>query len=196
MQWFRRESRRAAIGSTERDNVIQEFGTVYPVPIGLGEDVRSTSIGALNQTLADTMMLRDLYKKHHWQVSGATFYQLHLLFDKHYAEQVELMDALAERVTALGGVPLAAPHDVAEASSIPRPPKGRESVPAQISRLLDAHEKILIESRRAAKEASQNGDEGTNDLFVSDVIRTNEMHVFFLCEHLADGDPHGHEKGA
>jgi starvation-inducible DNA-binding protein len=196
MQWFRRESRRAAIGSTERDNVIQEFGTVYPVPIGLGEDVRSTSIGALNQTLADTMMLRDLYKKHHWQVSGATFYQLHLLFDKHYAEQVELMDALAERVTALGGVPLAAPHDVAEASSIPRPPKGRESVPAQISRLLDAHEKILIESRRAAKDASQNGDDGTNDLFVSDVIRTNEMHVFFLCEHLADGDPHGHQKGA
>ena len=179
-----------------KDNVIQEFGTVYPVPIGLGENVRSTSIGALNQTLADTMVLRDLYKKHHWQVSGATFYQLHLLFDKHYAEQVELMDALAERVTALGGVPLAAPHDVAEASSIPRPPKGRESVPAQISRLLDAHEKILIESRRAGKEASQNGDEGTNDLFVSDVIRTNEMHVFFLCEHLADGDPHGHQKGA
>jgi starvation-inducible DNA-binding protein len=158
--------------------------------------VRSTSIGALNQTLAETMVLRDLYKKHHWQVSGATFYQLHLLFDKHYAEQVELMDALAERVTALGGVPLAAPHDVAEASSIPRPPKRRESVPAQISRLLDAHEKILIESRRAAKEASQNGDEGTNDLFVSDVIRTNEMHVFFLCEHLADGDPHCHQRGA
>ena len=179
-----------------KDNVIQEFGTVYPVPIGLGENVRSTSIGALNQTLADTMVLRYLYKKHHWQVSGATFYQLHLLFDKHYAEQVELMDGLAERVTALGGVALAAPHDVAEASSIPRPPKGRESVPAQISRLLDAHEKILIESRRAAKEASQNGDEGTNDLFVSDVIRTNEMHVFFLCEHLADGDPHGHQKGA
>jgi starvation-inducible DNA-binding protein len=85
---------------------------------------------------------------------------------------------------------------VAEASSISRPPKGRESVPAQISRLLDAHEQILIESRRAAKEASQNGDDGTNDLFVSDVIRTNEMHVFFLCEHLADGDPHRHQKGA
>jgi starvation-inducible DNA-binding protein len=129
-------------------------------------------------------------------VSGATFYQLHLLFDKHYSEQVELMDALAERVTTLGGVPLAAPHDVAETSSIPRPPKGRESVPAQISRLLDAHEQVLIECRKAAKEASQNGDDGTNDLFVSDVIRTNEMHVFFLCEHLADGDPQGHQKGA
>ncbi len=167
-----------------KDEVIQEFGTVYPVPIGIGENVRSASTNALNPLLANTMLLRDLYKKHHWQVSGATFYPLHLLFDKHYNEQVELMDGLAERIVALGGVPLAAPHDVAEASSIARPPKGRESVPAQIT------------PRRAAREASENGDDGTNDLIVSDVIRTNEMHVFFLSEHLAEGDPHGHQKGA
>jgi starvation-inducible DNA-binding protein len=178
-----------------KDEVIQEFGTVYPVPLGLGENVRSASTNALNPLLANTMVLRDLYKKHHWQVSGATFYQLHLLFDKHYTEQVELMDALAERIVALGGVPLAAQHDVAEASSLARPPKGRESVPAQITRLLDAHEQILVQSRRAAREASENRDDGTNDLIVSDVIRTNEMHVFFLSEHLADGDPHGHQKG-
>jgi starvation-inducible DNA-binding protein len=177
-----------------KDEVIQEFGTVYPVPIGLGENVRSASTSALNPLLANTMVLRDLYKKHHWQVSGATFYQLHLLFDKHYNEQVELMDALAERIVALGGVPLAAQYDVAEASTIARPPKGRESVPAQITRLLDAHEQILVQSRKAAREASENGDDGTNDLIVSDVIRTNEMHVFFLSEHLADGDPHGHQK--
>ena len=179
-----------------KDEVIQEYGTVYPVPIGLGENVRSASAAALNQLLANTMALRDLYKKHHWQVSGATFYQLHLLFDKHYDEQVELMDGLAERVVALGGVPLAAPHDVVEASSIARPPKGRESVPAQITRLLDAHEQILVECRKSAREASENGDDGTNDLIVSDVIRTNEMHVFFLSEHLAEGDPHGHQKSA
>jgi starvation-inducible DNA-binding protein len=179
-----------------RDDVIHEFGTVYPVPIGLGENVRSASTNALNQLLADTMALRDLYKKHHWQVAGATFYSLHLLFDKHYTEQVVLMDGLAERISSLGGVPLAAPHDVAEVSTIARPPKGRESVPAQITRLLDAHEQILLQSRRAAKEASDNGDDGTNDLIVSDVIRTNEMHVWFLSEHLADGDPHGHQKSA
>jgi starvation-inducible DNA-binding protein len=179
-----------------KDEVLQEFGTVYPVSIGLGENVRSAGANALNQLLANTMALRDLYKKHHWQVSGATFYQLHLLFDKHYNEQVDLMDGLAERVVALGGVPLAAPHDVVEVSTIARPPKGRESVPAQITRLLDAHEQILIESRRAAREASENGDDGTNDLIVSDVIRANEMHVFFLSEHLAEGDPHGHQKGA
>jgi starvation-inducible DNA-binding protein len=53
-------------------------------------------------SLADTMMLRDLYKKHHWQVAGQTFYQLHLLFDKHYTEQSTLVDALAERIQSLG----------------------------------------------------------------------------------------------
>jgi starvation-inducible DNA-binding protein len=176
-----------------RDDVIQEFGTVYPVPIGLGENVRSASSNALNQLLADTMVLRDLYKKHHWQVAGPTFYSLHLLFDKHYTEQVELMDGLAERISSLGAVPLAAPHDVAEASTLARPPKGREAVPAQIIRMLDAHEQILVQSRTAAKEASENGDEGTNDLIVSEVIRTNEMQVWFLSEHLADGDPLGHQ---
>jgi starvation-inducible DNA-binding protein len=176
-----------------KDEVIQEFGTVYPVPIGLGENVRSASATALNPLLANTMVLRDLYKS----ITGRfrrNLYQLHLL-DKHYNEQVELMDALAERIVALGGVPLAVQHDVVEASSIARPPKGRESVPAQITRLLDAHEQSLVQSRRAAREASENGDDGTNDLIVSDVIRTNEMHVFFLSEHLADGDPHGHQKG-
>src|SRR5438270_11462462 len=156
-----------------KDEVLQEFGTVYPVPIGLAENVRSASANALTRLAANTMLLRALYKKHHWQVSGATFYQLHLLFDKHYNEQVELMDELAECIVALGGVPLAAPHDVAEASSIERPPKGRESVPAQIIRLLDAHEHILLQSRKAAREASENGDDGTNALIGSDVIRTN-----------------------
>src|ERR1700738_2162761 len=131
-----------------KDEVIQECGTVYPVPIGLGETVRSASANALNPLLANTMVLRDLYKKHHWQVSGATFYPLHLLFDKHYDEQVGLMDKVAERIASLGGVPLAAPQDVAEATSLARPPKGRESVPAQLARLLDAHEQIPIRSRR------------------------------------------------
>jgi starvation-inducible DNA-binding protein len=51
----------------------------------------------LNQLLADTITLRELYKKHHWQVAGPTFYQLHLLFDRHAERQDELVDAIAER---------------------------------------------------------------------------------------------------
>ena len=140
----------------------------------------------LNQILADTMTLRDMYKKHHWQVAGPTFYQLHLLFDKHYDEQDELVDTIAERIQLLGGVSIAMAHDVAETTLIPRPPRGREEAPVQISRLLEAHEIILKEVRTVAKQASEAGDDGTNDLLVSQVIRTNELQVWFLAEHLVD----------
>ncbi len=132
------------------------------------------------------MTLRDLYKKCHWQVAGPTFYQLHLLFDKHYGEQNELVDAIAERIQLLGGVSLAMAADVAETTQIERPPRGREEVPVQLSRLIDAHQIIIQQSRPLARRAAELGDDGTNDLVVSDVIRTNELQIWFLSEHLVD----------
>jgi starvation-inducible DNA-binding protein len=165
---------------------IQPYGKITRMPIALDEQVRAQSIENLNQLLADTMTLRDMYKKHHWQVAGHTFYQLHLLFDKHHEEQDELVDAIAERIQLLGGVSLAMAHDVAETTIIPRPPRGREEVPAQISRLLEAHEFILKEARTMAKQATEAGDDGTNDLLVSNVIRTNELQVWFVAEHVVD----------
>jgi starvation-inducible DNA-binding protein len=168
----------------QRAAEIQAFATIAKLPIALGEKVCQASVERLNQILADTMTLRDLYNKHHWQVSGSTFYQLHLLFDKHYEEQAELIDQIAERIQALGGLSYAMAADVAENTRIPRPPKGREEVPVQISRLLTAHEIILQGARASAKKAAEMGDDGTNDLLVSNVIRTNEMQVWFLAEHL------------
>ena len=165
---------------------IQPFGSVIPMKIALGEESRRESVNNLNQLLADTITLRDLYKKHHWQVSGATFYQLHLLFDKHADEQTELVDAVAERIMKLGGLSVAMAADVAEMTLIPRPPKGREEIPTQLSRLLHAHEVILKEARAMARLAAESGDDGTNDLLVSDVIRTNETQVWFVAEHLVD----------
>jgi len=165
---------------------IQPYGTVLRYPIALDEKVRTESTALLNQVLVDTMTLRDLYKKHHWQVSGATFYQLHLLYDKHYGEQAELVDAIAERIQTLGGVSIAMAADVAELTMIPRAPRGREAVPVQISRLLEAHEMVLLQVRRGADKTAQLGDQGTNDLLVSQVLRTNEMQVWFLSEHLVD----------
>ena len=156
------------------------------LPIALSENVAGQSVENLNQVLADTITLRDLYKKHHWQVAGPTFYQLHLLFDKHYEEQNELVDTIAERIQSLGGISLAMAADVAETTIIPRPPKGREEVPVQISRLLHAHEIVLEEARSMARQAAESGDDGTNDLLVSDLIRTNEKQVWFVSEHLVD----------
>jgi starvation-inducible DNA-binding protein len=119
-------------------------------------------------------------------VSGPTFYQLHLLFDKHFGEQNELVDLIAERIMMLGGVSIAMSADVAETTLVPRPPKGREEVPVQLSRLLHAHEIVLQEARAMARKAAEAGDDGTNDLLVSNVIRTNEMQVWFVAEHLVD----------
>ncbi len=181
-----RDKDRARTLDHQSAHEIQGFGHNTHMPIALSEKACSQSIENLNQILADTSTLRDLYKKHHWQVSGPTFYQLHLLFDKHYEEQNDLVDTLAERIQTLGGISIAVAADVAETTIIPRPPKGREEPPVQISRLLHAHEIIIKEAHTMAKQADQSGDDGTNDLLVSDLIRTNERQVWFISQHLID----------
>jgi starvation-inducible DNA-binding protein len=171
----------------QRAREIQSYGTVnHLLPLELEEPVRLEMTEQLNQMLADTMTIRDLYKKSHWQVAGPTFYQLHLLYDKHYDEQVELVDSIAERIQLLGGISLAMAADIAETTQIERPPRGREEVPVQISRLIDAHQVIIRHARVLSRRASTLGDDGTNDLVVSEVLRTNELQVWFLSEHLVD----------
>lgn len=166
---------------------IQKYGTVVKdLPIGLEESTRQEIVGRLNLLLADTITLRDLYKKSHWQVGGPTFYQLHLLFDKHAGEQSELIDEIAERVQILGGVSIAMAHDVAANTRVERAPIDREEVPVQISRLLEAHHLILKDARDLAEKADDMGDVGTNDLLASSVVRTNEMQVWFVSEHLVE----------
>jgi len=163
---------------------IQPYGHLIRLPIGLDEATCREGIQNLNQLLADSIVLRDMYKKHHWQIAGATFYQLHLLFDKHAGEQNELVDEIAERIQLLGGVSLAMAPDIAETTLIPRVPRGREVPPVQISRLLHAHEILLREARAMARLAADKGDEGTNDLIVSSIVRRNELQVWFLAEHV------------
>jgi len=171
----------------QRASAIQPYGTVtHLLPLELEEPVRLEMTEQLNQLLADTMTLRDLYKKSHWQVAGPTFYQLHLLFDKHFNEQVELVDSIAERIQILGGVSIAMAPDVAETTQIESPPRDREEVPVQLSRLLDAHQIIIRDTRKMARRAAELGDDGTNDLLVSEVLRTNELQVWFLSEHLVN----------
>jgi starvation-inducible DNA-binding protein len=166
---------------------IQKYGSVIEdMPHPLSAKVRGEMVAKLNQLLADSIALRDMYKKHHWQVSGPTFYQLHLLFDKHFDEQVEMVDTIAERVQLLGGVTIAMGGDVAEVTRIQRPPRGREEVPVQISRLLEAH-KIIIQSCLDISEAADKaGDQGTNDLVVSDILRPNELQSWFIGQHLVE----------
>lgn len=170
-----------------RDGVeIQDFATLRSLPIALGRDSREQSCQLLNRILADTQILYSLYKKHHWLMRGMTFYQLHLLLDKHAGEQLELIDKLAERVQTLGGVAIGDPRHVAEVTTVPRPPDGVEEVPAMLSRLLEAHEIVIAKVRDGISTTEQNDDMGTNDLLSSEALPTNEMQVWFIAEHLVD----------
>ena len=169
----------------ERSPVVQAFGSLVPVRLGLSDEVPMRSVAMLNRLLAHTIAIRDLYRKAHWQASGATFYELHLLFDKHAGEQDRVMDALAERVQALGGVARALAHDVAEETRLARAPSGIESTANQLGRLVGAHEFILLEARPLACEAAAAGDLGTNDLVVSQVVRSNELQSWFVQRHLS-----------
>lgn len=166
---------------------IQKFGTVIEdMPHPLSTEVRTEMVKQLNQLLADSVVIRDMYKKHHWQVSGPTFYQLHLLFDKHFDEQVEMVDTIAERIQLLGGVTIAMGGDIAEITRIQRPPRGREEVPVQISRLLEAHKIIIHSCLDISEAADKAGDQGTNDLVISDILRPNELQSWFIGQHLVE----------
>jgi starvation-inducible DNA-binding protein len=165
---------------------VQRFDEVRDFPIALSVEARAESSQLLNHILADTIILYSLYKKHHWLVRGHTFYQLHLLLDKHAEEQLKLIDLVAERVQTLGGVAIADPRHVAEVTTIPRPPNGAEQVPAMLSRLLEAHEIVIEKVRDAVTKTAANRDDGTNDLLMSDVLRANELQVWFVAEHLVD----------
>jgi starvation-inducible DNA-binding protein len=160
----------------------QPFGVLAPRAIALPARTCARSVESLNHVLVDLVALRELYRKHHWQASGPTFYSLHLLFDSHYEQLDKLVDDVAERIAALGGVSVASPHDVAELTRVPRPPRGREAPPLQLRRLLEAHEITLSVARAAAKTADDDGDAGTNDLLVGQVIRTNEKQAWFVAE--------------
>jgi starvation-inducible DNA-binding protein len=165
---------------------IQRFGELRLFPIALGHDTRAESCQLLNRILADSIILYNLYKKHHWLMRGPTFYQLHLLLDKHAGEQLELIDEMGERIQTLGGVAVADPRHVAEITTVPRPPNGVEEVPAMLSRLLEAHQIIIEKVREAITRTMDTRDDGTNDLLMSDVLRTNELQVWFIAEHLVD----------
>jgi starvation-inducible DNA-binding protein len=165
---------------------IQPFGTLRSLPIGLPDKARASSCEALNEILADSMVLYALYKKHHWLVAGPTFYQLHLLFDKHAEEQNDIIDILAERVQSLGGIAVGDPRHAAELTTIPRAPDGAEEVSVMIDRTLRAHETIIKKVRAAIKATEESEDWGSNDVLMSDVLRRHELQVWFLAEHVVD----------
>lgn len=179
----------------QRSREIQGYKQLRSLPIGLSEEAIGQSVTMLNQVLADTITLYNLYKKHHWQVAGPTFYQLHLLFDKHAAEILASVDLIAERIQMLGGVALGMPFDVAERTKITRPPMDVESVPSMLARTIEAHTTVIQTVREGIELTDGNKDYGTNDLLMSDILRMHEMHVWFVSQHLIETPITGESSG-
>jgi starvation-inducible DNA-binding protein len=155
-----------------------------PNPPALEAAAAASSVDSLNRLLADTLTLRDLYKEHPRQASGPNFSSLHLLFDRHFEKQSELVDLLAERVETLGDISIPLAPDIAEATLIPPAPKAREDIVTQIAGLLQAHEAVLVKAWTMARGSVAAGDRGTDDIIVSYVIRTNESQAWFLAEQM------------
>ena len=167
----------------QRAREIQAYSSVsHMLPLELEEPVRLEMTEQLNQLLADTMTLRDLYKKSHWQLLVPGFTS----FTSSTTNTMTSRWSWWTRIQLLGGVSLAMAPDVAETTQIERPPRGREEVPVQLSRLVDAHQIIIRQTRKLARRSADLGDDGTNDLLVSEVLRTNEFQVWFLSEHLVN----------
>jgi starvation-inducible DNA-binding protein len=170
----------------QRSLPIQASGTVVSYPLALSETARAASVAALNQILVDSIYLREMYQKSHWQVTGPTFRMLHHLFKHHFHKQNKLVNKLGRRVQTLGGVTLVVPNDVAEMTRIERPPRDREEVPVQLSRLLEAHEIVLKGCHEGVRIAEANHDDGTVELLSDDIILPNEKQVWHLSAHLTD----------
>jgi starvation-inducible DNA-binding protein len=183
----------------QRSREIQGFNQIRSLPLGMSEEAIGQSVTMLNQLLADSITLHDLYKKHHWQVSGPTFYELHLLFDKHAGEVLASIDLIAERIQMLGGVTAGMPFDVAERTKIERPPLAVESVPALLARTVNAHATVIRTIREGIELTERNKDYGTNDLLMSNILRMHEMQVWFVSQHLVDtplvGEGNGQRSG-
>lgn len=179
----------------QRGKPVQAAKTVVPMAIGVSQEAREANAAMLTTLLADTIQLSLMYKKAHWQTKGHTFYQLHLLFDKHYEEQTELTDLLAERIQTLGGVAQGMPSEVVANTRIENPPSDVLEEPDIMSRLLDAHTQICEFVNEGIDTTEENKDWGTNDLLMSEVLRTNQLQYWFVSQHLVD-TPLVHADGA
>jgi starvation-inducible DNA-binding protein len=153
------------------------------------------TIASLNRVLADSMMLRDIYKKSQWEVTGEAFYKLRALYAVHHDEQGDLIELIAERIQSLGGRCIAMPAEVIQYTTLATPPRTPELPQAQLRRLLDAHKRMLYALQAAAKRALDIGDDATHDVLTQEVIPVHTRQCMLVQLEVRqgssepDGDP-------
>lgn len=157
----------------------------FTTSIDLAEDARHLLVAMLNQQLADTFDLYSQTKQAHWNVKGAQFFALHELFDRLAGELEGVVDAIAERATALGGLALGSVRLAAANSQLDEFPLETTESLLTVKALVDRYAALAASTRKAIESADAAGDESTADLF-TEISRGLDKSLWFLEAHLQD----------
>lgn len=147
-----------------------------PLNIGLSEEQRNGVIELLNQDIADAYLLLIKTKKYHWDVVGPQFRTLHELLEEQYQALTENIDAMAERVRALGGYPLGTAESFLKSASIKEHSGDLPNANTMVERLACDHEQIIRNFRQHIDKCSEDfHDEGTADFLTGLMEQHEEM---------------------
>ncbi|MDX2100789.1 MAG: Dps family protein [Leptolyngbyaceae cyanobacterium bins.59] len=167
--------------------------------IGLSEEQRQGVIELMNHDLADAYLLQIKTKKYHWDVVGPQFRSLHELFEEQYTALSETIDALAERIRALGGYPIGTAAGFLQYASIEEHPGDIPNAYGMVERLVNNHEQIIRNLRQHIDQAGDDfHDQGTAD-FLTELLEGHEQMAWMLRSFIEgetivpDGDKPGSE---
>ncbi|MGN5135153.1 Dps family protein [Aeromonas veronii] len=152
-------------------------------PIGLDTAQSQALAAELNKLLASYQILYMNVRGFHWNIRGNQFFELHLKFEEIYNDLLLKVDALAERILTLDGVPMHSFSDYLKVSAIPEQ-KGLHDSRACVESLLDSFRELLVAQRRILGQAAEAGDEGTASI-LSDYVQQQEKLVWMLRAYLA-----------
>jgi starvation-inducible DNA-binding protein len=158
---------------------VQDFPVLEENPIGLPRKAAAALVRALNDDLATAYTISHLYKKHHWVVTGPEFRDLHLFLDDQAKGALTASDHLAERITALGGVPLSSPAEQERRAGFAFEKEGVYPVRTMLENGLAAEQVLIGRLRAHTAAASKHGDFGTQDLLMV-LLRESEERAHHL----------------
>lgn len=148
--------------------------------IGLSQKNLGSVSDILNVVLADATVLYIKSRKFHWNVSGESFMELHLLFEKHYKQLEKAIDEIAERINKLGFKTPGTMAEFIKTATLKEAPGKYPARQDMIKELLKDHEAVIIALRKYIDECDDKlGDVGTAD-FLTDLIKEHETLAWTL----------------
>ena len=171
------------MSQTKKDDKRQAPGAMRANPLGLDEKTAGEMAKILNTNLASMFTLYHQYHKHHWIVEGAQFLELHLLLEAHYTELHDQFDVVAERIVALGGLPVSGPAEVEKAAYIQHEEPGMFDLRAMLEHDVEAEGAIAHHMRDHIQTATRLGDYASESM-LNEILQAGEKRTAFLQKHL------------